>query len=59
MREVDLRRPGHGRSRLINVAADWYRDFLPPDELHSPEMDEPTWEAEARRMTWWGAFSFG
>ena len=44
---------------VINIAADWYRDFLPPAELHSPEMDEPAWEAEARRMTWWGAFSFG
>ena len=44
---------------VINAAADWYREFLPPDELHSPEMDEHGWEAEARRMTWWGAFAHG
>ena len=41
---------------VINTAAEWYREFLPPEELHDPEMDEAAWEAEARRMTWWGAF---
>ena len=41
---------------VINTAARWYREFLPPEELHDPEMDEAAWEAEARRMTWWGAF---
>lgn len=40
---------------VINTAARWYREFLPPEELHDPEMDEAAWEAEARRMTWWGA----
>ena len=42
--------------QVINTAARWYREFLPPEELHSPEMDGATWETEARRMTWWGAF---
>ncbi len=42
---------------MINTAAAWYREFLPPEELHSPEMDESGWDAEAERMTWWGAFS--
>lgn len=42
---------------VINTAAGWYREFLPPEELHSPEMDESGWDAEAERMTWWGAFS--
>jgi len=42
---------------VINTAAGWYREFLPPEELHSPEMDESDWDAEAERMTWWGAFS--
>ena len=41
---------------VINTAAQWYREFLPPEELHDPEMDEAAWEAEALRMTWWGAF---
>ena len=41
---------------VINTAADWYREFLPPEEMHSPEMDEAGWDAEARRMAWWGAF---
>lgn len=41
---------------VINTAARWYREFLPPEELHDPEMDEAAWEAEADRMTWWGAF---
>ena len=40
---------------VINIAARWYREFLPPEELHDPEMDEAEWEAEGRRMTWWGA----
>ena len=40
---------------VINTAARWYREFLPPGELHDPEMDGAEWEAERRRMTWWGA----
>lgn len=41
---------------VINTAARWYREFLPPEELHDPEMDEAAWESERSRMTWWGAF---
>ena len=41
---------------VINTAARWYREFLPPEELHDPEMDEAQWLAEGERMTWWGAF---
>jgi GNAT superfamily N-acetyltransferase len=41
---------------VINRAALWYREFLPPDELHSPEMTPAQWDAEAARMTWFGAF---
>ena len=41
---------------VINTAAEWYREFLSPEVLHDPEMDEAGWEAEAQRMTWWGAF---
>lgn len=41
---------------IINEAAAWYREFLPPDELHQPEMTSEEWEAEGRRMTWYGAF---
>ncbi|MCY4369815.1 MAG: GNAT family N-acetyltransferase [bacterium] len=44
---------------MINTAASWYEEFLGREELHSPEMDEATWDAEARRMTWWGAFVGG
>ena len=41
---------------VINVAAQWYREFLPSAELHDPEMTTAEWEAEARRMIWYGAF---
>ncbi len=44
---------------VINVAARWYREFLPREELHEPEMTPAGWEAEARRMTWYGAFVRG
>ncbi len=44
---------------VINVAAGWYREFLSAEELHDPEMDEAGWDAEALRMTWWGAFAEG
>ena len=44
---------------LINSAARWYREFLPPEELKDPEMTAEEWEAEARRMTWYGAFAGG
>lgn len=44
---------------VINTAARWYRDFLPPEEVHDPEMTVAQWDAEARRMTWYGAFEAG
>lgn len=44
---------------VINEAARWYREFLPPAEYHEPEMTAEAWEAEARRMTWYGAFLGG
>ncbi len=44
---------------VINAAARWYREFLPPEELHEPEMTRADFEAEARRMAWYGAFSEG
>ncbi|HEU5283009.1 MAG TPA: GNAT family N-acetyltransferase [Burkholderiales bacterium] len=44
---------------VINTAAQWYHEFLPPEELHSPEMTPEQWDAEARRMTWYGAFADG
>lgn len=44
---------------VINEAARWYREFLPPGEYHDPEMTPAQWEAEARRMTWYGAFVAG
>ncbi len=47
---------GAAAVEVINLAARWYREFLPPEDLHSPEMDEAQWQEEGRRMTWWGAF---
>jgi GNAT superfamily N-acetyltransferase len=44
---------------VINAAARWYRDFLPVDELHDPEMTPAQWTIESRRMTWHGAFVGG
>ncbi|HWT78703.1 MAG TPA: GNAT family N-acetyltransferase [Candidatus Acidoferrum sp.] len=44
---------------VINAAACWYRDFLPAEEFHDPEMTPAQWEAEAQRMTWYGAFVGG
>jgi GNAT superfamily N-acetyltransferase len=41
---------------VINTAARWYRDFLPPEEVHEPEMTPEQWEEEARRLTWYGVF---
>jgi GNAT superfamily N-acetyltransferase len=37
---------------VINTAARWYRDFLPPHELHDPEMTPAQWDDEARRLAW-------
>jgi GNAT superfamily N-acetyltransferase len=44
---------------VINTAARWYREFLPAGEFHDPEMTPVQWEAEAQRMTWYGAFVLG
>jgi len=44
---------------VINTAARWYREFLPPEDFHDPEMTREQFEAEARRMTWYGAFVGG
>ncbi|MDH3753706.1 MAG: GNAT family N-acetyltransferase [Acidimicrobiia bacterium] len=41
---------------VINTAAEWYAEFLPPSEVHEQEMTLETWADEARRMTWYGAF---
>ncbi len=41
---------------VINTAARWYREFLPEAEFRDPEMTPEQWEAEGRRMTWYGAF---
>ena len=53
--------PGDTESALavINTAARWYREFLPPEEFHDPEMTRAGLGAEARRMTWYGAFVEG
>jgi GNAT superfamily N-acetyltransferase len=44
---------------VINSAARWYREFLAVEEFHDPEMTSAQWEAEAQRMTWYGAFVAG
>lgn len=44
---------------VINAAAAWYAEFLPPTEVGDPEMTVASWDEEARRMTWYGAFSGG
>lgn len=44
---------------VINEAARWYREFLPPEEYHEPEMTAEAWDAEARRLTWYGVFAGG
>jgi len=44
---------------VINTAARWYGDFLPPEDRHDPEMTAAQWEAEARRLAWYGGFVEG
>ena len=41
---------------VINTAAEWYVEFLTSSELQEPEMTFDSWEEEALRMTWYGAF---
>jgi GNAT superfamily N-acetyltransferase len=43
--------------QVINLAAQWYREFLPPGDYHTPEMTPAQWDAEAVRMAWYGAFA--
>jgi GNAT superfamily N-acetyltransferase len=45
--------------QVINTAARWYREFLPPEELHDPEMTADQWDEEARRLAWYGGFIDG
>ena len=44
---------------VINTAARWYRDFLPSDQLHDPEMTAAQWDDEAGRLAWFGGFLDG
>jgi GNAT superfamily N-acetyltransferase len=44
---------------VINEAAEWYREFLPPDHQRAQEMTPEEFDAEAARMTWYGAFQDG
>jgi GNAT superfamily N-acetyltransferase len=44
---------------VINGAARWYREFLPAEEVHDPEMTPAQWDEEARRLTWYGGFVAG
>ncbi len=44
---------------VINTAARWYREFLPAAEFHDPEMTAAQWDAEAERLSWYGAFQTG
>lgn len=41
---------------VINAAAAWYAEFLPPGEFDGTEMDLEHWLAEGRRLRWYGAF---
>lgn len=44
---------------VINTAARWYREFLPPEAVHDPEMTAAQWDAEAPRLAWYGVFVDG
>jgi RimJ/RimL family protein N-acetyltransferase len=41
---------------VINAAAAWYAEFLPPGEFDGNEMNLEHWLAEGHRLTWYGAF---
>ena len=47
---------GYAAVAVINTAAEWYAEFLPPSEVDEPEMTLGGWTEESRRMTWYGAF---
>lgn len=40
---------------VINRAAAWYRQIVPPEEVREPEMTPEELDAECRRMTWFCA----
>jgi len=42
---------------VINAAAAWYAEFLPPAEVEGPEMTLESFHEESRRITWYGAFT--
>ena len=42
---------------VINTAARWYREFLPAEEYHDPEMTQDDWDKETERLRWYGAFA--
>jgi GNAT superfamily N-acetyltransferase len=44
---------------VINEAARWYREFVPPGAYHDPEMSPADFDREAARLTWYGAFVAG
>ena len=44
---------------VVNDAARWYSEFLPPGEYHEPEMTADDWGREAQRLTWYGVFVAG
>jgi GNAT superfamily N-acetyltransferase len=44
---------------VINEAARWYAEFLPPAALHGPEMTPEDFDAEGLRLAWYGAFVGG
>ena len=44
---------------VVNEAARWYREFLPPAEYHEPEMTADDWDREVQRLTWYGVFVAG
>ena len=50
---------GRAAVMVINAAAEWYAEFLAPSEFPGPEMSLESWEEEAGRMTWYGAFEGG
>ena len=47
---------GRAAVSVINIAAEWYAEFLTPSDVDAPEMTIEGWAEEARRMTWYGAF---
>lgn len=42
---------------IINVAARWYSEVLPIDEVSGDEMTPEEWDIESQRMTWYGAYA--